>query len=42
MFFSLMNRRKKSLTVGEIFFTQKRDNYTNKVPFPIGEEIHEK
>ena len=24
---------KRSLTVGEIFFTQKRDNYTNKVLF---------
>ena len=27
---------KRSLTVGEIFFTQKRDNYTNKVLFLIG------
>ena len=26
---------KRSLTVGEIFFTQKRDNYTNKVLFSI-------
>ena len=26
---------KRSLTVGEIFFTQKRDNYTNKVLLPF-------
>ena len=26
---------KRSLTVGEIFFTQKRDNYTNKVLFLV-------
>ena len=26
---------KRSLTVGKIFFTQKRDNYTNKVLFPL-------
>ena len=26
---------KRSLTVGKIFFTQKRDNYTNKVLFSL-------